>query len=115
MLTVGIAMRTISASNAREHWAKRARRVKGERTLAYVSIKEARRFPPGGPLVITLTRITGPRGKPLDDDNLAGSLKAVRDGVADWLGTPDNDPRLTWRYGQERSTIWAVRIDVVEA
>ena len=115
MLTVGIALRTISAPNAREHWAVRARRVKAERTTTFLSMKEARRFAPAGPLVITLTRLTGPRGKHLDDDNLAGSLKAVRDGVADWLGCADNDPRLTWRYGQERGEIWAVRIQVMEA
>ena len=49
------------------------------------------------PCVITITRI-GPRK--LDSDNLAGSAKHVRDGVADWLGIDDGDERLTWEYAQ---------------
>ena len=32
---------------------------------------------------------------------LIGSLKAVRDGVADALSLDDGDPRLTWEYRQE--------------
>ena len=54
---------------------------------------------PEPPLTITLTRI-GPRT--LDDDNLAGGFKHVRDGVADWLGIDDGDKRLTWRYEQRK-------------
>jgi hypothetical protein len=37
----------------------------------------------------------------MDGDNSIGSLKAVRDGVADALGIDDGDPRLTWEYRQE--------------
>jgi hypothetical protein len=52
-----------------------------------------------GGVVVTLTRLAPSRG--LDDDNLAASLKAVRDGVADALGlAEDRDPRVTWRYAQ---------------
>jgi hypothetical protein len=61
--------------------------------------------------VIKLTRIS-PRF--LDDDNLSGALKAVRDGVTDWFsgglhksnrkgGINDRDPRLTWEYDQLKS------------
>lgn len=39
----------------------------------------------------------GPRK--MDSDNLAGSLKAVRDGIADGLGYKD-DSRIEWEYSQ---------------
>ncbi len=38
----------------------------------------------------------------MDDDNLRDCLKAVRDGVADWLGIDDGDPRLNFVYSQEK-------------
>jgi len=38
----------------------------------------------------------------LDGDNLAGALKAVRDGVADALGIDDRNPRVTWLVDQRR-------------
>lgn len=50
-------------------------------------------------LVVTFTRIA-PRA--LDDDNLAFAFKSWRDGVADGLNINDRDPRVTWRYAQER-------------
>jgi len=50
-------------------------------------------------LVVTLCRVA-PRT--LDDDNLRGATKGLRDGVADALGINDNDPRVTWEYQQRR-------------
>ena len=64
------------------------------------------------PCVVTLTRIA-PRA--LDCDNNQISMKAVRDGVADRLGVDDRDPRVTWRYGQEKPDqprTYAVRITI---
>ena len=60
---------------------------------------------------VTLTRIA-PRK--LDCDNLRGALKAVRDGVADWLGVDDGSERITWKYAQERGKPkWhSVRVEV---
>lgn len=50
-------------------------------------------------IVIVIARI-GPRA--LDGDNLAGSAKHVRDGIADWLGVNDGDNRITWLYEQSK-------------
>lgn len=36
----------------------------------------------------------------LDTDNLQGSLKPLRDQIAQWLGVDDADSRVTWEYGQ---------------
>lgn len=51
---------------------------------------------------VTVTLIRFSRGE-LDDDNLRGALKQVRDAVAIELGVPnDADPRFTWVYQQSR-------------
>ena len=38
----------------------------------------------------------------LDSDNLASSLKAVRDGVADAMGVDDGCSRIQWCYAQRK-------------
>lgn len=116
-LGVFVPLRTISASNAREHWYVRAKRVKRERTAIAWSMREASAV--GVPTilaaepVIRLTRVTGPRGRMLDShDNLRAALKACVDGVADWLGINDNDPRVSWYYAQRKGVAWAVEVEV---
>lgn len=61
------------------------------------------------PLVVVVTRI-GPRA--LDDDNLAGSIKHVRDGIADWLGRDDGDGSVRWLCEQARPAKGAARYGV---
>jgi hypothetical protein len=39
----------------------------------------------------------------LDDDNLRGALKAIRDEVAEWIGLDDRDPLIVWKYDQEKA------------
>ena len=65
------------------------------------------------PAVVTLTRYSAGT---LDDDNLRGALKAVRDGIADALGVPDNDPRIYFAYGQASSPrgSYAVHVRIEE-
>ncbi|MDP1543175.1 MAG: hypothetical protein Q8L99_08500 [Polycyclovorans sp.] len=99
-----LPLRIQSAANLREHWAVRSKRVKSER-LAALALSITLPLP----VVVTLTRIA-PR--PLDDDNMIGGFKALRDGIADRLGVADNDPRVKWTYGQERGKRYAVRVEV---
>lgn len=91
--TVVLPIRIESVANLRESWQARHRRAKAHR-LAALAV-------PAHPLpcVVTLTRV-GPRA--LDDDNLQGGFKALRDGVAARLGVDDADPRVTWKYGQRK-------------
>lgn len=102
-MQITLPLRTVSEANRREHWATRARRAKGQRTVTRLEV--ARKLGYGRtpaidfPVAATLTRIA-PRA--LDDDNLRGALKAVRDGVADALGVDDRDPRVEWCYGQRK-------------
>lgn len=62
-------------------------------------------------LVVMLTRIA--QGE-LDDDNLRGALKAVRDAIASWVGTNDRDPLIAWEYGQQRAAqhVYRVRVEI---
>jgi hypothetical protein len=90
-----------SESNLRQHWSKKSPRTKEQRDACCMRIRYfsglialTMKTDPKVKLAITLTRIRPTRRQALDDDNLRGSLKAARDGVADALGTTDADPRL---------------------
>lgn len=90
--TVWLPVTTVSEANGRDHWSKKAKRTRRNRTCARLLCPKAEL-----PTVIKLTRLSSGR---LDDDNLRGALKAVRDGIADAFGVPDNDPRLRFEYDQ---------------
>lgn len=106
---IEIPLRTVSALNCREHWRARARRVRNEREVVAWWLAGWKKKP-STPCVIRLTRIAPSNG--LDDDNLCGSLKGVRDQVAQWLGVDDKRSELVkYVYAQERGP-WAVRIQV---
>lgn len=103
---IEVPLRTGSGLNAREHPMARARRVKAERDCVHWMLVGKPR--PELPCVVTLTRIAPSAG--LDDDNLVGALKAVRDQVALWLGVDDKHrDQVRYRYEQVRGA-WAVQI-----
>lgn len=105
MIALWIPLATHSESNLREHWSKRAQRARSQRStvagLARPSVHHLFKYlltAPLAPVVVTITRVA-PRL--LDDDNLRGGVKHIRDGIADALGLPnDRDPRVEWRYRQ---------------
>lgn len=98
--------RTGRGLNGREHWSARARRVKSERAMVGWYLRQSAK--PEPPLVVTLTRVAPSSG--LDDDNLAGSLKAVRDEFAQWVGVDDKRRDVVrYEYAQERGA-WSVVI-----
>lgn len=106
-------MRLKGSLNAREHWRARASRVRREREAAHWTLMDAKR--PPLPVVVRLVRIA-PRS--LDDDNLQGVFKAIRDGVADAYGIDDKDrSRIRFEYDQERGAPrqYGVRIEVQPA
>lgn len=110
MTTVYVPVRIESSLNLREHWRVRANRNTSHRAATYIALRQAR-APHTLPCIVTLTRIA-PRQ--LDDDNNVGGFKSVRDAVADWLDVKDNDPRITWRYAQERGATkeYAARVTI---
>jgi hypothetical protein len=106
-----LPLRIISEANARDHWFKTAERKRQHRRTALLMLRASPRPDTDETITITLTRIA-PRV--LDDDNLASGFKAVRDGVADWLGINDGSPRLAWRYAQRKGAtgIYAAEVQV---
>ena len=102
-------LRLSGSQNAREHWRKRAARVKRERGLARLLCSQNLTKPTAWPVLVVLTRV-GPRR--LDSDNCAGACKACRDGVADWLGVDDGDEsKVLWAY-EQRKGAYAVEIGI---
>lgn len=115
MSEIVIPLRTGRGLNDRPgHFYARGKKVKRERTaVAWSLVALLPRERPSLPCVVTLTRLAPSNG--LDDDNLAGALKAVRDQVAVWLGVDDRRRELVrYRYEQERTKDWGVRVQFEE-
>jgi hypothetical protein len=64
---------------------------------------------PALPCTVTMTRVAPSNG--LDSDNLSGSMKAIRDAVAEWLGVDDRDARIEWKCAQRRGP-WSVELEI---
>ena len=93
--------------NARLHWRARAREVRAERAAVRQVLPDVR-VPM--PATVQIVRVAPSAG--VDDDNLAGCCKAVRDEVAAWLGVDDGPAGpVTWTVGQRRGP-WAVEIEI---
>ena len=104
-IVVTLPIETVSEANQREHWATKARRVKSHRQIARLMCPYV-----APPVTVTLTRIAPRR---LDShDNLCAALKAVVDGISDRLGIRDNDPRVVWRYAQQKGAPAATMIEL---
>lgn len=98
--TIAIPMRLGAALNARVHWTARAKRAKTERAVVRAAMVCNRIFGQPAPSTCTLVRIA-PRA--LDDDNLAGAFKSIRDEVAAFFEV-DDGPKgpIAWRYEQRK-------------
>jgi hypothetical protein len=108
------SIRTVSAANAREHWAVKAKRNKTERTAVrayFGSCPPSLRLTDAN-LIVSFTRF----GKRLlDDDNLAGSFKAIRDEVAACLERDDGPKSgIRWVYSQQTAKEYWIEIEVRE-
>lgn len=110
MIEFRVEMDAPSAPNLREHPMVRAKRVKKQRAAV------ARKMPKwteGPMLVVRLTRVA-PRE--LDDDNLQGAMKAVRDQVAAGLRVDDASPLVRWEYAQAKGPAEVlVQVDALHA
>lgn len=114
MIEVKMDMKIVSVANMRLHWAVKAKLAKDQRTRTRMSLAAmaessgARMLP----VTVVLTRIAPKR---LDGDNLQSGFKAVRDGVADWLGVDDGNRLIDWQYAQRsgRPGEYAVEVEVI--
>lgn len=98
-MEIRLPIKTVSEANQREHWAKKAKRAKMQRSVTGKAVGAVLGELPPAPIVIKLIRY-GKRK--LDSDNLARSFKAVRDGIADALGLDDGDEAIRWHYAQSK-------------
>ena len=102
-MTYSFACKTVSLNTVlRLHWSTRFRWARTQKAIAYWMTKAQCVRPKTWPLVVTLTRIA-PSAIRLDDDNLRGALKSVRDGIAAALGVDDGDTKkIIWEYEATR-------------
>lgn len=86
------------------HWRGPAAKRKKQRAAAAAACEAAWDENPyfvKYPVEIHLVRVAPSNG--LDDDSLPASMKAIRDGITDWLGLRDDrTPDIRWTYGQRR-------------
>lgn len=104
-VTLAVPCRVVSEPNRRDHWTVKRRRAEIQDTAAAKAISEsplAGWIGCRGRLVVTWTRLYA--GRAMDDDNLRGAFKGLRDWLANWLGVDDGDPRVEWRYEQRAGT-----------
>jgi len=112
-LQIILRIRTVSEGNCFEPWRKKHARHKKQREAVHIAmIGQVKDI--WLPCTITVSR-HAPRL--LDPhDNLPMSLKYIVDAIADQLvigkkaGHADGDPRLTWKYAQEKSKEYFVKI-----
>lgn len=105
-------LKSIANASRQGNWWGRAQDKRMQRSYALLYTRAALikrgRFQP--PYIITITRV-GKRV--MDDDNLAISAKAVRDGIAEELGIDDGDrSKCRWVYEQEIGKQYAVKIRI---
>jgi hypothetical protein len=103
-----VPMKAPSTSNLREHWGAKAKRVDAQKRHTRARCPA---WTDGPLLVVRLTRVA-PRS--LDDDNLRGALKSVRDAVASWLKVDDASPLVRWEYAQEKGAEPCIRVESIE-
>lgn len=117
---VTLPIKLESTLNERTHWAKRAKRAKQQRACSDLALRAASPRGMAGslgrtPSAVATVKIVRIAPRSLDTDNLVAAGKSVRDGIADFLGLDDRDPRVTWWVEQEKSPkprSYAVRIIV---
>jgi hypothetical protein len=100
-IVMELPIETISEANTKEHWARKANRVKKQRADAFYYCRLKRgiiEVSPDATIKIKLVRLAP---KKLDNDNLVSAFKAIRDGIADWLKVNDGSDKITWEYDQE--------------
>lgn len=106
--TYVIPIKTVPGLNAREHWRSRAKRVKAERQATALIVK-----PFWTPCICRLIRVSSGT---VDEDNLQGAMKAVRDEIAKVCGVDDKPGGpITWVYSQEKGKRgqYAVKVELL--
>lgn len=114
-IEITLPIKLVSELNITEHWtirSKRRRRIRLSLFLAFLPHKDTITLP----CCVTLTRVSA---RSLDEDNLIGAFKSIRDYVADIIipglamGRADVDNRINWIYMQEKGLPKEYRCKIV--
>lgn len=111
-----IYIKTVSEANSSEHWTKKSKRHKSQKRFIRLWSLENNIKATTLPCTIRLTRLAP--GNLDADDNLRMAFKWIKDFIADEIlpgqapGRADSDKRITWEYSQEKSVIYAIRIEI---
>lgn len=128
MIRWEIPLKTVSESNKSEHWTKSSKRHRQQQFFVK-SLFRSKVLVIPYPCEVTLTRIST---RFLDaEDNLPMAFKWIKDEIGACLfpekvvvihkkngkfvknkGHADSDPRVKWKYAQEKGKILAIRIEI---
>lgn len=106
-LILDVPLYTTTEANTHGHWAAKAKRAEKQREIMGYAL--AGRKLPQLPASIKFTRI-GKRK--MDDDNLASSMKHIRDEIARFFGVDDGSDRYQWSYSQAIGSFYSVHIEI---
>ncbi len=104
-----LPLHTTTPGNNLRHWSKEAEDTRKRRKAAELGCLSRKSSLPPFPVRVTITRY-GPRK--LDKQNLPGAAKHVIDGIADFYRVNDGDDRWQFKFEQEISRFYGVRIEV---
>ena len=114
----GLTSRTRFYKNGKpkpEHWTEKSERHKMQKCAVFYALSP-HRSSLSLPCTVRLVRIA-PRELD-EDDNLRIALKWIKDAVAEVItqdfvpGRADGDKRIKWKYGQEYSKEYKVKIEI---
>lgn len=109
----GPGWKLVPSVNARGGWQVGYARGKRQKSGAYIAtLAQVQRLRSWEKAKVTIVRV-GPGRTPLDDDNLVGSAKHVRDGIALALGRDDGDTKAyKWIVKQEQGPAFGIRVTI---
>jgi len=112
-LAFTMPVRVNSNTNSWTGWKDTWARQKAQKKALFVYWRKAAGagFEVSLPCLVRLVRVGQ---KSLDTDNLAESMKSIRDAVAKSIGIDDGDERIKWEYEQVAvgKRIYQVRVEV---
>lgn len=115
---VSVPVKTSTETNTRQNWYAVAGNAKREREATCLSLKGLH---VEYPALIKSVKLTRHGLRLMDDDNLPGSMKRVRDQVAAWIagnntpdGKGDDSPTcgVAWSYDQVKGKEYGVVLEL---
>lgn len=101
---------TLSPNARPAHWSIKAKAAKAYRTVCKALAEAHGVVAPESPKIALWVEFVPPDRRHRDDDNLAASFKAGRDGLADALGV--DDKRFVARYTVADEVGGMVRVSI---